>query len=60
MTWRWPWSRKRTPEPDTQEAEKARQSAGRRLREAQRRWPEVRRAGDVLASEVEDALRRTS
>ncbi len=59
MRFRWPWRRRDPGNGEAAEAVKAREEAAATLRETQLRWPEVRRAGDVLAIQVEQALRRT-
>lgn len=59
MRWpRWltPW---RWDEPENgHEAAEAREEAERKLREAERRWPEVHHARNVFAAQVEHSLRR--
>jgi len=52
MNWRW-WRR----QPDNSDAERAEQSARRKLDEARARSPENRRAAASFVTEVERALR---
>lgn len=54
--WRWPPWRRDAPE-DGHDATQARAAAEQVLRETRARWPEVHRAGDALAVQVERALR---
>lgn len=57
MRWRWPPWRREEPE-DGHDAAQARKDAARKLREAEKRWPEVHRARNQFAAEVEAAMAR--
>lgn len=54
---RWPWQRRRPPTVNGRVAAEAKHRAENRLAEQNRRWPEVRQAGDRFAALVEQALR---
>lgn len=57
MKWRWPWRRCTTPE-NGHDAAEARKDAAKKLREAEKRWPEIHRARNQFAAEVEAAMAR--
>jgi hypothetical protein len=62
MRLRWPWRHEHKPhqvDGNGHEAANARADAERKLRDAQRQWPEVFRARDELARLAERAMRGT-
>lgn len=54
---RWPWRRRRRTVENGEVAKTAKREAERRLRDAQKRWPEVQQAHDRLSDLVQQALR---